>query len=69
MITPSQRWDCKRIFEAVKDQKKPVVARNPDNTYRNIGMNSAARMEGYSYLVTETAYELIVDLSSERKTP
>lgn len=67
MIIPSQRWDYKRILESVKDCKKCVVARNSDGTYRNIGLNSVAKMDGHSYLVTETTYEFIVDMASARK--
>lgn len=65
----TERWNSTRLQEAIRKAIKPVVSKNTDGTYSNIGLGKAAKMDGYGYTVTETMFEIIVDMGSARKEP
>lgn len=65
-MTP-ERWNFTRLSDAVRKASKPVVSKNTDGTFSNIGLGRLARMDGQSYLVTETMFEIIVDMGSAKK--
>lgn len=63
----TERRSAKWIQALVRERTASVVAKHPDGNYTNIGMSMAAKMDGQSYLVTETKWEVIVAMDSARK--
>lgn len=61
-----ERISAKQILEYVRNGK-PVVAKHRDGNFTNIGLTLAGKMQGHSYIVNESLYEIIVDMGSCRK--
>ena len=60
------RWTAQQIQEAVKAGKRTVVTKEIGGTHRDLFRDRAAKLEG-SYIVTETPFEIIVDIGSQKK--